>query len=116
MISKIRLGPNLGQELDGRLLTVVWIGSVFATTWQKIPTTLPPDWARDPICAATPEAFPSPSREFDPDELLRLADNYLACERRELLKSAAIFAIPPPILVLGLGAALIWAFRGFRHQ
>jgi hypothetical protein len=48
---------------------------------------------------------------FNPDEFLAFK---VAEERREAIRFASVVAIVPPILLLALGSALVWAFRGFR--
>ena len=35
-------------------------------------------------------------------------------ERREAIRTGSIIALVPPVIVLVVGSALIWAFRGFR--
>jgi hypothetical protein len=54
------------------------------------------------------EANPPP---FDPSKpYLTLFDK----ERHAAIKIGAAAAVLPPIFVLALGSALVWAFRGFR--
>jgi hypothetical protein len=91
------------------VLSVLWIGGVGIATWWTFPEDNP--IVRD-ICAKANDAEQcagllraagkNPFEAFDPEE------------RRTAIQFASIEAFVPPVFVLALGSALVWAFRGFR--
>jgi hypothetical protein len=108
----------------GLVLSVLWIGGVAAVTWWTLPLDL---------CVTPPGEFHScdendevgvgpnfgppiketkaPPIEFDPSKPYRLPHDK---ERQAAIRFAGVLALTPPILILALGSALVWAFRGFR--
>jgi hypothetical protein len=78
------------------VLSAIWILFVITKTWFDItyPTTL-----TDTEVGLSPGMF---------DDLI------IAGRANSALKFGAALALVPPLLVLALGSALIWAFRGFR--
>jgi hypothetical protein len=96
------------------VLSVLWIGGVGVVTWWTFPNKSNPDEffaKRNP-----PSSLP---RKFDPDEFLSKGDpeyfaQVVAEEQRATIQFASVLALVPPIFLLALGSALVWAFRGFR--
>jgi hypothetical protein len=106
------------------VLSVLWIGGVGVVTWLN--------WPEDQyIVPPSVSSVPSESLErrgsglFDDlipkrGEILPALDPskpYTVVrekERWEAVRYASIVALVPPLFVLALGSALIWAFRGFR--
>jgi hypothetical protein len=93
------------------VLSVLWIGGVAFVTWRDFPEE--PWGLHDPIVEETAPAASSKPRsdQFNPDEYLAFK---AAEERRSAIWHASLLAFLPPALVLALGSALVWAFRGFR--
>jgi hypothetical protein len=83
------------------VLSVLWIGGVGVMTWRTFPI--------DTWRAAPP---PPAGYVLDPRPTSYIAA--LDKERCAAIQSAILMALAPPALVLALGSALIWAFRGFR--
>jgi hypothetical protein len=78
---------------------VLWVAGVGVATWHTFPVT--PEWATLPsICD-----LPANERSEDWD------CSWLARAKAQLV----VLALAPPIFVLALGSALIWAVRGFRQ-
>jgi hypothetical protein len=79
------------------VLSAVWILFVITKTWFDVthPTTL-----TDTEVGLTPGMF---------DDLI------IAARTNNALKFGAALALVPPLLVLAIGSALVWAFRGFRQ-
>lgn len=117
----LRLGRGLFRLW--LVLSVLWIGGVAATTWWTLPVDLcatPPGGLHD--CDANDliragqntklvekEANLRPG--FDPSKPYRIPFDDL---RRTEIKFGAAAAVLPPIFVLALGSAFVWAFTGFR--
>jgi hypothetical protein len=88
------------------VLSVLWIGGVGYVTWQTVPSA-----SFDNHAAVMRQELPSieeANRAIEADNRAHKALLY------EHLWHASVFAIAPPLFVLALGSALIWAFRGFR--
>jgi hypothetical protein len=88
------------------VLSVLWIGGVGYVTWQTVPSA-----SFDNHAAVMRHELPSieeANRAIEADNRLHKVLLY------EHLWHASVFAIAPPLFVLALGSALIWAFRGFR--
>ena len=85
------------------VLLLLWIGGVGVMTWRTFPS-IP-----EPVLWGARQVDPSTGREF-------AGTPPWVIERRAAVQSAAVLAIVPPALVLALGSALLWAFRGFRRQ
>ena len=77
------------------VLSAVWILFVIARTWFDI---------THPILTDTEVGLPPGM--FD--------DLIIAGRANNALKFGAALALLPPAVVLALGSALVWAFRGFR--
>jgi hypothetical protein len=87
------------------VLTVLWIGGVGVATWRSFPIPIECE------------------RPFDPDAYLAGKPQKEGCtwlERvkapfvMEIVQDGILLALLPPIFVLALGWALVWAFMGFR--
>jgi hypothetical protein len=104
-----------------QVLSVLWIGGVAATTWWTLPVDLcatPPGGLHD--CDANDVVRAGPNvelvekeakPEFDPSKPYRIPFDDL---RHTTIKFGTAAAVLPPIFVLVLGSAFVWAFRGFR--
>jgi hypothetical protein len=81
--------------------SVLWAGSMAAVTWQDLAYPILSD-AEVGLSPAIGGELP------DAPWILR--------EKREMetIKYAVGLALVPPMLVLMIGSALVWAFRGFR--
>jgi hypothetical protein len=103
------------------VLSVLWIGGVGIVTWW----TFPVDELVTPAPSSGVTTAPAPA--FDPDKWLREHGEakpafdpskpytvLRAKERWEAVRFASVVALLPPIFLLALGTALVWAFRGFR--
>jgi hypothetical protein len=93
------------------VLSVLWIGGVGVVTWHTFPF--------DPVRATLPSYCDLPANErsenFDCSWLARVTrDLILDKENVAAFRSAILPALVPPIFVLALGSALMWALRGFR--
>jgi hypothetical protein len=88
------------------VLSVLWIGGVGFVTWWTVPIA-----SFDNHAAVMRQELPSIEEANRAIEADRRAHNALL---KEHLSRASVFAIAPPAFVLALGAALIWAIRGFR--
>jgi hypothetical protein len=111
------------------VLSVLWIGGVATMTWWTWPVDIcvtPPGGPHacdenDVIGVGpnfdppTKEANPPPSGfvidkpQFDPSKPYRLPHDE---QRHAAIRFAGLLAFAPPVLVLALGSALVWAFRG----
>jgi hypothetical protein len=96
--------------------SILWMVAIGIVTWKKLPVD---DWTRDTECArktidecVRDYAAKHPG-EFNPNEYLHDAT---VREQREAIWVGAFVALLPPMLVLLLGAALAWAFSGFRAK
>jgi hypothetical protein len=109
------------------VLSVLWIGGVATMTWWTLPVDIcvtPPGGPHfcdendavgsgpnfDPPTKETSQT-PSELPQFDPSKPYRLPHD---AERHAAIRFAGILAFTPPVLILALGSALMWAFRGFR--
>jgi hypothetical protein len=72
------------------ILSVLWIGGVSVVTWLTVPEV------------ATWLTF---------DNSIGMFDDLIA---KAAIQRGVKIALIPPVLVLALGSALVWAFRGFR--
>jgi hypothetical protein len=81
------------------VLSVLWIGGVSVLTWP----------AFDPAKLAATKEHPY-TGDFDPDAYLEGRPQPM----RWSAADAALLTLTPPVFVLALGSALVWAFRGFR--
>src|SRR6266566_1180069 len=90
------------------VLSLLWIGGVGIVTWQTFPENELPS-----MCDLPANERP---KEFDCSWLARVKDQvvYTDWEQRAAVQSGILLALVPPALVLALGSALLWAFRGFR--
>jgi hypothetical protein len=115
----LRLGRGLFRLW--LVLSVLWIGGVAATAWWTLPVDLcatPPGGlhhcdANDIVRAGPNLEFVKKEAkpEFDPSKPYRIPFDDL---RQTAIRFGAAAAVLPPIFVLTLGSALVWAFRGFR--
>ena len=100
------------------VMSIVWICAVGMVAWSILTPTVadlpdapwvkptsakPPFDPSKPFKVVTPNAFD----QFDPVE-------FSAFKRWDEIKTGIEVAFVPPLLLLMLGAALIWAIRGFR--
>jgi hypothetical protein len=74
------------------VLSVLWIIGVAVVTWWTFPSDGSPDWSM----ILSPETPP------------------WAVPEREAVLFATVLALIPPVFVLAVGWALVWAVRGFR--
>src|SRR5262245_45999431 len=91
------------------VLSVLWIGGVAIATWSR-PPVHDFDWVW-PAELPTIEELNKRSQPFDPDWWLREKKDE---QRRAAIKAiwlASALAFLPPVFVLALGSALIWALR-----
>jgi hypothetical protein len=79
------------------VLSVLWIGGVGVVTYLNFPPRLLSD---------EEAGFPPVPPGFVVDQPNAL--------RWQAVQTGAEVAIVPPMLVLALGSALVWVFRGFR--
>jgi hypothetical protein len=98
------------------VLSVLWIGGVGVVTWRTLPDPRPPleSFLEHPERNPPPPGYvidPPSSSQFNPAEYLAFK---AAAERRAAIWHASLLAFLPPAFVLGLGSALVWAFKGFR--
>src|SRR5262249_34125524 len=85
------------------LLSVLWIGGVGVVTLLLYPH--PPSRVE---YYAHPELYtPTPQERFERDVRI------IADDQRWTIKAAIIIALVPPVILLALGSALVWAFRKF---
>jgi hypothetical protein len=113
------------------VLSVLWVGGVATMTWWTWPVDIcvtPPGGPHacdendvigvgpnfDPPTKETnppPSGFVIDKPQFDPSKPYRLPHDE---QRHAAIRFAGLLAFAPPVLVLALGSALVWAFRGFR--
>ena len=114
----LRLGRGLFRLW--LVLSVLWIGGVGVTTWWRLPVDLcatPPGGLHGCDANEVTESLRLVEKEtnsppeFDPSKPYRIPFDDL---RHTTIKFGAAEAVLPPIFVLALGSALVWAFRGFR--
>jgi hypothetical protein len=86
------------------VLSVLWIGGVAAMTWQALPAGT--------FIDANP---PPPGYEIEKPRADLPVAPWIEAGRAEV-RAAALVAFIPPGFFLLLGAALIWAGRGFRAE
>jgi hypothetical protein len=94
------------------VLSVLWVVGVGVMTWQTFPPSLgvprqnppPPGYVIDQ---------PRVGLETIDDANAALAIQS-RIQQRTALWFAGLLALLPPVFVLALGSALVWAFRGFR--
>jgi hypothetical protein len=87
------------------VLSVLWIGGVGVVTWQTFPL-------EDPVRASLPHLCELNKDCSWLDRVKHQLD--MDKEQRAAIQSAIALALVPPVLLLALGSALVWAFRGFR--
>ena len=104
------------------IVSVLWVGGVAAATWW----TFPPAELTDEEVGLNTRPTECNNKSNDECEaiLTRLGKNPFdaflpvppppAVTRRSAISFAAATALVPPLLLLPLGAALGWAFSGFR--
>jgi hypothetical protein len=90
------------------VLSVLWIGGVGVVMWQTFPESELPS-----MCDLPANERP---KEYDCSWLARVKDEvvYMEWEQRAAVQSGILLALAPPAVLLALGSALVWAFRGFR--
>src|SRR5262245_40680699 len=97
------------------VLTVLWISGVGYVTWQTLPSAN--DQAvvteSDTIAREWKKANPGETLELAPWEAAKIAHKAVLYRH---LWHASVFALVPPIFVLALGWALVWALRGFGDE
>ena len=102
------------------VLSVLWIGGVGAVTLWTLPVDMcvtppgEPHFCDENDLVAIKETDQPPSElppQFDPSKPYRELHD---AERHAAIRFAGILAFAPPVLILALGSALVWAFRGFR--
>jgi hypothetical protein len=85
------------------VLTVLWIGGVGVATWRTFPIPIE--------CPFDPDAFLADKpQKKDCTWLDRVKAPFVI----EIVQDNIPLALLPPIFVLALGWALVWAFMGFR--
>jgi hypothetical protein len=107
--------------------SVLWVVAVGAVTWSRLPTLIPVDY--DPfVNAGAPgrglsdeEVGLARPKEFSYEEAAGLppapgrgASPAIYRPPTAWMRNGALMGILPPALVLLVGSALGWAFRGFR--
>jgi hypothetical protein len=100
--------------------SVLWVGGVATETWWTFPAdelVAPPgaeppgsDKFIDPYKPDPNDPYARPP--FDPSKPYVVVRDE---ERRKAIQFASILAFVPPVFLLALGSALVWAFRGFRN-
>jgi len=96
---------------------VLWISGVGVATWRTFPvygTTIFWDAILN-LGILVPEkekqlAERAPWEEELPDAPWTIAQ----IKQRQAVQFATVLALVPPVFVLALGTAFVWAFRGFR--
>jgi len=91
---------------DALPISAVWIVAVAIRTWREIPRD---DWVSIPQRAADQLA----NAEVVLKPITGIFDNPIA---RAIVMDNIGLAFLPPIIVLGCGTMLIWAFREFPRQ
>jgi hypothetical protein len=81
------------------VLSVLWISGVAIVTWP----------AFDPMKLLATEEHPY-TGHFDPDAFIAGRPQPI----RWYAPQAALLSLAPPVFLLALGSAFVWAFRGFR--
>ena len=84
------------------ILSVLWIGGVGIAEWRTF--IYPKIVVCEEVEATAPESWCLPRSLADPQNKDQLA----------AFQFALVLALVPPVFVLALGSALVWAFRGFR--
>lgn len=98
------------------VLTVLWMGAVGTMAWWH---DSPHDWVVVSECPASPEGYvvhdPNPPPEgYVIDKPRCVTPVSLLSEVFVVNRNSAAMALIPPVFVLTVGAAFVWAFRGFR--
>jgi hypothetical protein len=90
------------------VLSVLWVAGVGVVTWRTLP--------ENELLSICDLPANERSENWDCSWFARVKDQlvFLDKEQRAALQSAILLALVPPGLVLALGSALLWAFRGFR--
>ena len=102
------------------VLSVLWVGGVAINTWPTWPPYEVIAWEHrmPPQGAETEKPRFEDTVPLDPKKWLedkkREDEEHLFDQAIQAIKSAVLLAALPPTLILALGSALIWAFRGFR--
>jgi hypothetical protein len=101
------------------ILSVLWVGGVSYVTWQTFPEdeyVLPSERGSGAAAPSTgmfddliPKRGEAPP--FDPSKPYTVVRSK---ERWEAIRLGSVIALVPPVFLLALGSALVWAFRGFR--
>ena len=91
------------------VLSVLWIGGVGYVTGQTVPSAN--SSAVNMEVERLDMELKRQNIEIAPWEVYKRAHNSLLYEH---LWHASVFALVPPVILLALGWALVWAFRGFR--
>ena len=91
------------------VLSVLWIGGAGYVTWKDFPASYRVAESKSKTAGFDPDAYLR-SLGVNPDALWSFDQ-----EGRAALWSFAQWAFIPPAFMLALGAALVWAFRGFRQ-
>jgi hypothetical protein len=86
------------------VLSVLWVGAVVAVVWQQEDLF---DWVIGREC-------PIDQNYKVVDESKCITHNVLLEELFVMTRNSAPMALIPPALVLLVGTAFVWAFKGFR--
>jgi hypothetical protein len=112
------------------VFSVLWVVGVAGVSWSTFPVDdwvntsnvtpddfIPDEFAAYKACMATGKSSDDCAAvlkpPFDPSKPYRVVRDD---ERRTAVWFAATLAIVPPILILVLGSALGWAFKGFSSR
>lgn len=94
------------------VVSLLWIGGVAAMTWLTLPSFCPRHPSVGDVVDAT--CFTAlTAQPFDPDVFLAKFDAQAAV-RQQAIERSILIALMPPLGLLVVGSALIWALRGFR--
>jgi hypothetical protein len=97
------------------VLSVLWIGGVGVVTWW---TNEGWDWDAFSLAKSQEKNPPPPGFVIDPKPDATGAELEVApwiVRRDAAVRFGVILALVPPVFLLALGSALVWAFRGFRY-
>jgi hypothetical protein len=107
------------------VLSALWIGGVGVVSWWTFPQTVVPyvDGQTHTSSNGKQYVYDASANEWLPvtethtlkpsDQEVAWAARNAEARRAEILYDTAV-ALIPPVLLLALGSALGWAFRGFR--
>jgi hypothetical protein len=112
------------------VVSVIWIGGVVGVTWGTFPpaeltdqevglNTRPTECdgkSNDECTAILTRLGKNPFDAFDPPAPPPEAEPRYVSKRRSAISFAAVAALAPPLVLLILGGAFGWAFRGFRSE